>query len=83
MTDAEIRARNAQQLLENPLLQEALGQVQQEAIEAWMATKAGAVEDRERHWMMVKCAQRLREVLQGAVDNGQFEARRASRAPMP
>lgn len=83
MDDTEIRARNAQQLLENPLLDEALTVLRGEAIDAWAGTKAAATEERERHWMMVKAADRLREYLKSAVDDGRFAANRAVRAPLP
>jgi ribosomal protein L22 len=83
VTDAEIRARGAQQLLENPLLKEALDQIEAEAIAAWKATKLEDTASRERLWMQVKAAQRVREVLEGAVENGRFEASRAARAPLP
>lgn len=82
MTD-ETRARDAQQLLENPLLNEALGEIESEAITAWKGTKLDDTPARERLWMTVKAAQRVREVLQGAVDNGRFEAGRAARTPLP
>lgn len=82
MTD-ETRARDAQQLLENPLLNEALAEIESEAITAWKGTKLDDTPARERLWMTVKAAQRVREVLQGAVDNGRFEAGRAARTPLP
>lgn len=81
--DNEIRAKNAAQLLENPMLKEALDLIQSEAITAWMGTKLDDTQTRERLWMQVKAAQRVTEVLQGAVDNGRFEAGRAARAPLP
>lgn len=81
--DSEIRAKNAQQLLENPLLNEALDEIEGEALKAWKGTRLDDTANRERLWMQVKAAQRVREVLQGAVDNGRFEAGRAARTPLP
>jgi hypothetical protein len=83
VTDIDIRARNAQQLLENPLLGEALSEIEAEAIKAWIGTKLDDTPTRERLWMQVKAAHRVREVLQGAVDAGRFEAGRAARTPLP
>lgn len=83
MNDTEIRAKNAQALLENPLFNEVMDTIEKEAIDAWISTGLSAAPDRERHWMLVKTARRVREVLQGYVDNNEFEARRAARAPLP
>ena len=83
MNDTEVRARNAAQLLENPMLQEALELIEREAVTAWMGTRLDDTATRERLWMQVKAAQRVREVLQGAVDSGRFEAGRAARSPLP
>lgn len=83
MSDHEIRAKNAQQLLENPMLQEALNELESEAIAAWKGTKLDDTATRERLWMQVKAANRVRDVLEGAVDNGRYEAGRAARSPLP
>jgi len=83
MSDASIRARSAQQLLENPLLIEALDAIESEALAAWKGTKLDDTATRERLWMQVKAAERVREGLNGAVENGIFEAGRAARRPMP
>lgn len=81
MTEAEIRARNAQQLLENPLLQSVFDQVQQEAVRAWLGTTPTEEgrEGREFAWMLAKAVERIRTVLQGAVDDGTIQAARAVR----
>lgn len=82
MTDSEIRALNAQQLKDNPLLQEILDQVQAEAIKAWTATGADGAHHRELAWMLWKATNRFREVVQGAIDDGFIDARRAATAPL-
>jgi hypothetical protein len=83
MSDKEKLAKDAQQLLENPLLAEALELIEKEAINAWIGTGLGDEQDRERHWMMVKSARRLKEYLKGVVEDQRFEASRAVRAPLP
>lgn len=83
MTDAEIRARNAAQLLENPLLEEALSRLEKEAIDAWVGSNAEDTFQRERQWIQVKLVRRLREYLQTAIDDGRFETNRATRRPLP
>lgn len=83
MSEAKRRAEQAAYLLDNPLLQEALDALETEAITAWKGTKLDDTATRERLWMQVKAAQRVRETLEGAVDNGRFEAGRAARSPLP
>lgn len=81
MDDTEARARNAQQLLENPLLQAVLDEVQQAGIKAWIGTAPNTEgrEAREFAWMLVKAVERIRTVLQGAADDGTIAAARAVR----
>lgn len=83
MNDSEIRAKNAEQLLENPLLNEALSEIQASATESWVKTKPDDTNERERLWMRVQVVVRLREELKNIIDNGRFEASRAVRAPLP
>ncbi len=81
MSDAEIRARGAAQLLENPLLVEALDAQEHEAVEAWLVADNGQARDEQ--WMRVRSVRALRNVLQAMVDNGKYEASRVAKAPMP
>ncbi len=81
MSDVEIRARGAAQLLENPLLVEALDAQEHEAVEAWLVADSGQARDEQ--WMRVRSVRALRNTLQAMVDNGKFEASRAAKAPMP
>lgn len=77
MSDAAARAAHAKRLLDDPLLIEMLDEIEKAAIQAWGATGMAQAEDRERAWHSYKAAQRVRLVLQGVVDNGLIEARRA------
>lgn len=80
MTDSEIRARDAAQLLENPMFSAVMDQIQQEAVKAWLGTPAqGGQEAREYAWVLAKAVNRIRDVLQGAVDDGTIQAARAAR----
>lgn len=79
--DTEERARRAAQLLDDEFLVAVLDQVRTEAIDAWIGTRADDVQAREMAWMLVKAQGRIRDVLQGAVDNGTIAARRAT-APL-
>jgi hypothetical protein len=82
MTD-ETRAKDAQQLLENPLLTEVLDEIQGSATESWVKTRPDDTHERERLWMRVQAVVRLREELKNIVDNERFEAARAARPPLP
>lgn len=77
MSDADARAAHARRLLDDPLLVEVLDSIEQAAIAAWRATGTAQHEDRERVWHSLKAAERVRSTLQGIVDNGLIEARRA------
>jgi hypothetical protein len=79
MTDA--RAANAKRLLDDPLLQEALGLIKDEAIAAWQATAARDTEAREIAWLTVKITDRITSCLQGMVDDGRIAAAR-TQAPL-
>ncbi len=77
MSDPQVRATHAKQLLDDSLLVEVLDTIEQAAITAWRSTAMAATDDRERVWHTLKAAERVRSVLQGIVDNGQIEARKA------
>jgi hypothetical protein len=83
LADTEARARDAAAMLENPLFNEAIDLLRNETMQAWVGTKADAVADRERLWVMVKMADRLRGYFQGVVDEGRFAASRVTKAPLP
>jgi hypothetical protein len=83
MSDIDARAREAAQLLDSPLFNEALAHLEQEAIDAMIA--AGVAQDRERlvASVMVKLARRLRGYFETVRDEGRFAAHRAVREPLP
>ncbi len=77
--DAQVRAAQARQLLDDALLTEVLDGVEQAAINAWAATGEGDQAKREYAFHSLKAIQRIRTALKGVVDNGLFEASRAVR----
>jgi hypothetical protein len=82
MTDKEIRAANAAQLKDNAFLEEILSQIEAEAHKAWLATSAqGGQEAREFAWVLAKATQRIRDVIQSAIDDQKISASRAT-APL-
>jgi hypothetical protein len=84
MSNAEARASQAQRLMDDPLLIEALGNIRAAAIQAWEATPVqdanGSVEgpnrQREIAWLTVKVVRRIEAELQSIIDNGKIAAAR-------
>lgn len=81
MSDAESRAAHARMLLDDPMLAEAFETVRQGAVNAWIATGTQDQQAREVAWLTVKVVDRVRGVLQSAVDDGVIAATRAQ-APL-
>jgi hypothetical protein len=76
MSDAATRAANAQRLMDDPLLIEALANIRQAAIKAWQATPVADQQAREFAWLTVKVVGRIEAELQSIVDNGKIAAAR-------
>ncbi len=79
MTDETNRAERAANLLRDDLLIEVLDSIEKAAIDAWASTKIGDVELREMAYHSLKASRRVRDTLQGVVDNGLVAAARAVR----
>ena len=75
--DRQARAKHAQQLLDDPLFNEAFDAVEKACIEQWHATKTGDTEARERIWTMVKLNQRLKQHYLAIIDDGKMAAAEA------
>lgn len=78
--DAEAKAGRAKQLLEDPLLSEVLDAIEAQAVLVWRSTSSAQQAEREVAWQSLKASERVRNTLQGIVDNGLIEARRAAQA---
>lgn len=72
--DREARAKHAEQLLNDPLFNEAFEAVEKACLEQWQATKTNDNESRERIWMMVKLNQRLKQHYLAIIDDGKIAA---------
>ena len=83
MSDTEARARDAAQMLENPLYRETIDTLRKESIDAWVATKSDQDAERDRLWTMVKMLDRMDAYFQTIVAEGRFAANRAVRQPLP
>lgn len=80
MNDTEARAGAAKRLLDDPLLIEVLDSIEAQAIAVWRTTSLTDAASREIAWHSLKASERVRYALQGLVDNGLIEARRAVQA---
>jgi hypothetical protein len=79
VSDAATRAAAAKRLLDDPLLVEVLDAIEDAAVKVWRSTSEADSAARERAYYTVKASERVRNTLQGIVDNGLIEASRASR----
>jgi hypothetical protein len=68
--DALTRAARAKELLNDPLLSEALASMEADYIAAWRATRPEQTDDRERLYIAVNQAGVFRDRLNAVVSNG-------------
>ncbi len=66
----ELRGRNAQDLLNNPILKEALDLFKKEVFEVWIRAKEP--EEREDCWRMYNSALMFEGVLNGFIQSGKI-----------
>lgn len=66
------RAAQAAELLENPLLVEALAAFDKEVIEAWKTSPARDQEGREKLFLMLQARQKFEAHLQSLVNTGKL-----------
>lgn len=83
MTEQEqlTRAARARELLENPLLAEALDKWETEITEAWKKSNANAQADRESMFLMLKASHNFKTYLQTVLDGGKLIEARSVYAP--
>lgn len=79
MSDATDKAARATHLLADTLLIEVLDSIEQAAISAWASSGMGDAENREMAYHALKASRRVRDALQGVVDNGLVAASRVVR----
>ncbi len=66
------RARQAQELIEHPLLREALDTYRQRLQAEWSASPARDTEGRERLWLMVKTVEVVEQHLKELIETGKL-----------
>lgn len=76
MSDATARAEHAKRLLADPLLTEALDEIEATAVRFWKASRNDDVQVREEYFQTVRANDRLRAALESIADNGKFVAAR-------
>jgi hypothetical protein len=70
-TEFEIaRGERAQQVLREPLLQEAFTEIERELIEQWQNSPVRDVEGREKLYLTLRCLQKLQGHLVSVVETG-------------
>lgn len=67
-----LRARQAAELLEHPLLVEAFAALEREVIEEWKASPARDEEGREKLWIMLRLSEKVRNHLQNVITTGKM-----------
>jgi hypothetical protein len=76
--DSEIaRGERARAILDDPLVAEAFAAIERQCLEEWRAAPARDVEGRERLWLMLKLAERLRGHFESLVESGRLAGGRA------
>lgn len=87
LIDQKTRGAEAQMLLDNQLLQDALSAIDKEVFDQWMACPARDKEGKEALWQLAKTAQKFRGIFTGYIETGKlatdqlarFEERRGIR----
>ena len=70
------RGQRAQAILDDPLVGEAFAAIERECIAEWRRAPARDVEGRERIWLMLKLAGRLRAHFESVVASGKLAGER-------
>jgi len=68
------RGRRAAELLEHPLLLEALAAIESEVVSQWEACPTRDKEGKEACWQLMKTSKKFRSMLTGYVQSGKLAA---------
>lgn len=79
MSNEIIEGREAQQLLDSPVLTRALDDLEQQYVDAWRTSDASDVQGRERLFHAVQCVEHFRGHLRIAVERGKLAAAQLDR----
>lgn len=76
MSDVSARAARAKQLMDDPMLMEALANIRLAATQAWQATATDNASAREFAWLTVKVVNRIEAELESIIADGLIAAKR-------
>ena len=68
------RGRQAEELLESPILKTALDAIEAEVVSQWEQCPARDAEGKEALWQLMKTSKKFRSVLMGYVNTGKLAA---------
>lgn len=74
LIEQQTRGTEAQMLLDNRILNEALDAIEKEVFDQWMQCPARDKEGKEALWQLAKTAQKFRGILTGYVETGKLAA---------
>lgn len=77
--DEQERGRQAQELMNSPLLAETLDAIEREVIEQWEKCPARDQEGKEALWQLFKTSKKFRAILLGYIDTGKLAAEQLKR----
>lgn len=72
------RGQRARAILDDPLVDEAFAALERECLAEWRAAPARDVEGRERLWLMLKMAERLKAQFTSLIDGGKLAGERVA-----
>jgi len=72
----EARARNAKELLANPFFEYVLKDIEKKTILSWKTTPARDIEARESLFLCIKVIEKIRQFLDGYINEAIYEAKR-------
>ena len=66
------RGERARELLDEPLLREALEAIEAQCFEDWRTTSPRDIDSRERLWLMLQLGRRFRQHLESHIESGRL-----------
>lgn len=72
LIEQQTRATEAQMLLDNRILTEALDAIEKEVFDQWMQCPARDKDGKEALWQLAKTAQKFRGILTGYIETGKL-----------
>lgn len=80
LRDQAVRGERAAEILNSPVVQQALDAIERDIVELWEACPERDKEGKEELWKLYKTAKKFRGVLQGYVEGGKHARRQVELA---